>query len=232
MSIDKDLIEVSFDECIVGADVHVPGHSESWLKALIEYAQAYKIKTLLLAGDFWNLDALSRFELKDSELDLKKEISEGKAVLERLAKQFTVYMVCGNHDKRLPLALRGAINFRDAMSVFLEKRVHVTDRDHLYLNSGDRKFRICHPDMYSQIKGKIVSTLAQDLQENVMAGHPHYFSIQTNKTGKYLGIDLPCLCEPDMFQYKTKNTTTCPQWNNGFVHILRGKVRVITDFTF
>lgn len=232
MAVDNDLLEVSFDECLVGADVHVPGHSEKWLKALIEYARVYEIKNLLLAGDFWNLDALSRFELKDSDLNLKKELFAGKTVLEKLTKQFTIYMVCGNHDKRLPLSLRGAIDFSGAMKVFLGKKVFTTNRDFMYLTSGDKKFRICHPDMYSQIKGKIVSTLAQDLQENILAGHPHYFSMQTNKTGKYVGLDMPCLCEPEQFTYKTKNTTTCPEWNNGFVHIKNGKVRVLTEFTF
>lgn len=230
---DNDRLDISFEECIIGSDLHIPGHSMEWVNALLRYAKQHNIRKFVHAGDFFNFDALSRFELKDKKLTLEKELEAGKKLISKLREQFNgIYTVCGNHDKRLPIALKDSISFAEAMKVFVDAKVVATNSDHLFLTSGEITFRICHPESYSQVKGKIAGGLAQDLQENIIMGHPHYFSMTYNRTGKFMAIELPCLCDISAFQYKNRATTNCPEWNNGFLHMRRGHIRPITNLTF
>ena len=162
----------------------------------------------------------------------KKEIACAKQVISRLMQQFEVYLVCGNHDKRLPYFMKGNLDFKRGVKTLLNSNIKVTNHDHMFLTSGNSEFRICHPDRYSLVKGKISSNLSQDLQENIIMGHPHYFSLMLNKTGKYTCVEMPCMCDIHAFEYKNSSTTNNPEWNNGFLHIKAGKIRAITNFTF
>lgn len=229
----SDLLELSFEECLVCSDLHFPGHSLKWVRELIKYGRMHNIKKIIHAGDLFNFDALSRFELKDKKFPLDKELEVGKKVLLELRQHFNgFYTVRGNHDKRLPLAMNDSIDFATALNLLLDNKVVATNRDHLFLYSGGEKFRICHPDKYSTVKGKVAGGLAHDLQEHVIMGHPHYFSMSYNKTGRYMAIEMPCMCDKTAFQYKNEATTGCPEWNNGFLHIKKGKVKAITELTF
>ena len=187
---------------------------------------------MFIAGDYWNYDAISRWELKDKNLGLAEELKVGKELLQRLTKHFFVYMVCGNHDVRMPRILRFAISYSDWVATIHAKKVIVTDFDYMFLVSGGEKFRLCHPDLYSVIKNKSVSLLSQDLQEHIVMGHQHYISFATNKTGKYMAIDCGCMCDTKAFVYKKSQTTRCPEWENGFIHIKNGKVKLINEFSF
>jgi len=226
------VLTIRADEALVCSDVHVPGQHDTYIDKMINYGKEHKIKHLFIAGDFWNFDAISRWEIKDRNLTFGEELKIGRALLERLTKHFYVYMVTGNHDARLPKILQYSISFSDWMATVIAKKVIVTDYDYLYLDSNGKKFRICHPSLYSIIKGRQVSLLAQDLQENIIMGHQHFFSYSTNKTGQYICIDSGCMCDKDAFVYKRSSTNRCPEWENGFIHIKNGKVKLLSDFNF
>lgn len=226
------ILTVRAEESIVCADIHVPGESKVWIENLLDYRNKHNIKHILVAGDFWNHDAVSSWELKDPKMNLKTEIEHGKAVLRALTEKAHVYLICGNHDERMPRVMKYALSFSDWMKTIHETNITVTDYDHLFLDSGGERIRVCHPDLYSKIKGNQVAALSQDLQEHVMMGHQHFASISTNKTGKYMCVDLPCLCDPSKFLYKRASTSRMPEWENGFVHVKMGQARLVTNQTF
>lgn len=229
-------LTLDLHDCLVASDFHTPGENERAVQALIEYAIKHKVKHLIIAGDFWNQDSVSRWELKDPQMSLSYEIEQGLKLIHRLTKYMNLYFVKGNHDIRLCKAINYALTFSDWMKSItgnkFNKTVFVTNFDYLYLKSDNTKFRICHPDMYSRIKGSQVTMLAHDLQENVMMGHQHFFSMTTNKTGKYVGIDLGCMCDTKKFLYKNASTSRCPEWENAFVHVKGGRVHPITWYSF
>jgi len=226
------ILTVRAEECLACSDVHAPGESKLWINRLIEYAIANKIKTLFIIGDFWNNDSVSKWERKDPTMNLKKELEHGVVLLKKLTKHMRVYLLCGNHDERMPKVLKYALSFSEWMQNIYSHNIVVTDFDYMYMQSGNKKFRLCHPNMYSRIKGNISSNLAQDKHENVIVGHSHFLSLSTNKTGKYLCIDSGCMCDPNLFLYKNASTSRCPDWENGFIHIKSGKVKLISDNTF
>lgn len=229
-------LTLNLHECLVASDFHVPGESERAVQALIEYAIKHKIKHLIIGGDFWHQDAVSKWELKDPGMSLPLEIERGLKLIHRLTKYMNLYFVRGNHDIRLCRSINYALSFSDWMKSItggkFNKTVFVTNFDYMYLQSDNVKFRICHPDIYSRIKGSQVSMLAHDLQEHVMMGHQHFFSMSTNKTGKYICIDLGCMCDTKKFLYKNASTSKCPEWENAFIHVKGGRVHPITWFNF
>lgn len=225
-------LELELNDVIVASDFHVPGESREWIDKLLSYAHEHGVKHLIIAGDFWNHDSISRWQMKDPNLNLKLELKKGIALVRELQKQFSVYFLCGNHDSRLPKALDYSLNFTDWMDALFGDSVTVTDFDFLRLTSGGRQFRVCHPDSYSRVKGSQASLLAQDLHENVIVAHQHYISASTNKTGRYLCVDCGCMCDKNLFYYKKSTTTRFPEWENGFIHVKNGKVRVVCDYTF
>lgn len=230
---EKDgVLTIRADDALVCSDIHVPGQNEEYINKMIAYGKENNINHLFVAGDFWNFDSISRWELKDKNLRLGVELQIGKRLLERLTKHFFVYMITGNHDSRMPQILKYSITFSDWMASIITKKVVVTDYDYFYLDSNGKKFRICHPSLYSIIKGRQVSLLAQDLHENIIMGHQHFFSYSTNKTGEYICVDCGCMCDKNAFVYKKSSTNRCPEWENGFIHVKNGKVKLLSDFNF
>lgn len=232
----EDELVVKEENVIVASDFHVPGENKAAIRQMMEYAREHGIKHLIINGDYWNNDAVSSWELKDPSMGLSREIQQGTRLMRMLLQHFTVYLVCGNHDVRMPRALSHSINYVEWMtSLFPEdvgKKLFVTNFDHLYLDSGDKTYRVCHPSLYSRIKGRTVSLLSQDIHENVIMGHQHFLSMSTNQTGKFLCIDCGCMCDTNAFLYKRASTSRFPAWENGFLHIKSGKARLMTWYTF
>lgn len=218
------------ERALVASDFHVPGESKHWVNKLIEYGIKHHIKCLIIDGDFWNLDSISRWEIKD-KWPLAMEINHGQAILERLRKVFKIFMVRGNHDLRVTQALEGKLSYTEYMSTIAHKDIVVTNNDRIYLHSGNQRFRICHPSLYSKNKGTEVRTLSHNLQENILMGHQHFASVSTNHTGKYVAIDLGCMCNPNAFLYKNSQTSKLPEWENAFARIQQGKVSLITRYS-
>lgn len=232
----KQPLRLEVHECLVASDFHVPGENEEAVKHLLNYAIKNKIKHLIIAGDFWHQDAVSKWALKDPNMSLAEEIERGIKLINKLSNYMNLYFVKGNHDIRLCNALNFSLSFSDWMKSLVGKKfnktVFVTDFDYMYLDSNQVPFRICHPPLYSRIKTSQASALAHDRHENIIMGHQHFFSMTTNKTGKYICIDSGCMCDIERFLYKNASTTRCPEWENGFIHIKGGKVRPVCWYTF
>lgn len=225
-------VSIEAEEFLVASDFHVPGEDRRWIKRLLDYGKKNGVTTLVINGDFWNHDSVSRWQFKDPSMGLKLEIKKGIALVKELQQQFKLYFVCGNHDSRLPKALNYALNFSDWMDALFGDEIVVTDFDFMRVKSGKREFRVCHPEYYSRVKGSEATTLAHDLQENIIMAHQHFLTMTTNKTGRYLCVDCGCMCDQDVFYYKKSATSKFPSWENGFVHIKGGKVRLVCDYTF
>jgi predicted phosphodiesterase len=214
----------------VCSDWHVPGESNIWVSRLIKYLKDNKIKTLIIGGDFWNFDALSRFVIKDRKMNLADEIERGLEILNTITKIANVYLVRGNHDRRIVESFDGELS--EWMDSFGVKNLTVTDNDHLYLVSNGIKWRVCHPEAYSRVKGNVVKNVSLAKREHIISGHAHYLFSATETTGKFMAIDSGCLCDQSKFAYKREATNPLPEWENGFLHIKEGKFRLISENSF
>lgn len=229
---DHGHLTVLAKEAVVTTDWHVPGESKIWYRRLLSYIKEHKIKTLIVGGDFWNFDTLSRFVIKDRKWSLAQEIDRGLEILYTLTELCNVYLTRGNHDRRIVESFDGELSFAEWMNSFDIPNLHVTNDDYLHLISNKVTWRICHPDAYSRIKGNSVSKIAHARQENTILGHSHYHSVSSDSSGKYVCVDSGCMCEGPLFEYKNAATNPLPEWENCFLHIKDGKLKVISDYTF
>lgn len=224
-------MKITSSEALVCSDFHIPTHSQIWVEKLRKYASENKVKTLVIAGDYWNFDKLSDFETKD-KYTLSQEIKVGKTVMESLQSSFQrIVMVQGNHDIRMPRALKFGMTYKEWMDTVFDD-IEVTDDDHVILMSNGIPFRIAHAGGYSKIKGRVATDLSHCLQTNILIGHSHNFCLTMNHTGIYIACDLGCMCAAEKVLYKRSKTNTYPDWDNAFVHIKQGKIKAITERTW
>jgi predicted phosphodiesterase len=85
-------------------DVHVPFHDPVALDLFLRVSKTIKPSALIVAGDFIDFYAISRFvRTPERRLLLAEEIRQARELLQTLSKAFPraekIFM-CGNHEKR------------------------------------------------------------------------------------------------------------------------------------
>ena len=219
-----DFIKV-YGDVICISDVHIP----FWHRKLFEYVLAiavkFKIKTLIINGDFLNLDSFSRWVsgFKGKE-DTMLELKTASFFLIKALKVFSkIYITQGNHEDRLLRQLEGQIPNSVWFRMLHEevgKRIIVSDYPYIQVNDS---WKIVHPKNYGGIGGKIPSEIADCEGMNIISGHNHQFGIAVSKNGKYVGIDHGCSCDPEQIEYYNYSVTTGRKWQPGFSMIRNNK---------
>jgi len=207
--------------CAVTSDWHVPYHDQKLAHKLFEVCSRERIRKLVIAGDFLDFNSLSPF--LSCNRDLNTELEKAGILLEKIASFFEeVYLLPGNHEFRLSRKLETPLSFNHLVRMLTNaKNIVPTDYDFIELISGEKRWRICHPRNYSQIKCRVAYRLAAKFECNIIAAHGHFFGLTVSESGKYLCIDSGGLFDINLIEYYW-NTTTFPAWNQGFVVIRDG----------
>ena len=86
-------------------DIHFPDHSEEAVDAMLQYLKDYKPHGLLMLGDFWEMDGVTRWDRENNDLDKTlTELEEGakfikKKILKAAGPQCKVKIfLSGNHE--------------------------------------------------------------------------------------------------------------------------------------
>lgn len=216
-------------EAIVTADWHFPLFSPEMGNLVIETAQTTKIDTLIIAGDLFNLDALSRFEPKQDSAEIWAEIVVSREVICTLLKLFKrIYIIKGNHDERVVKALGYKLKFDKAMQLLLGidfedtlNKILFSSLDHMWVKPYENapswlSWYICHPIAYTQnplSKGRII---ADKYNANVITAHSHHFAMGWARDGKKIVAEAGGLFDTTKTEY-LQASTSYPEWTNGFL---------------
>ncbi len=205
----------------VTSDWHIPYFDTQLSDSLLNVCAKKKVRKLIIAGDLLNLDAVSTFLSRN--YDINEELRQAERILQVLSEQFAeVYVIPGNHDFRLARKLEVPISFEYVLRMFCNARnVATTEYDFVELTSGEKRWRVCHPKNYSQIKGRIAYRLAGKYECNVVSAHGHFFGMVVSESGKYLCVDSGGMFDKGKIDYFWR-TTTYPDWNQGFVLLIDG----------
>jgi len=217
-----------YGDCIITSDWHVPYCDLNLAEKVLEVAQKNKIKKIVIAGDFLNLDILSTFVSKPYELD--KELDNAYEVWKVLSAEFDeIVFIPGNHEYRLNRRLETPCEFRRLVRLFTEpsEKVITSEYDSITLFSENSEWLICHPKNYSPVKNRIAYRLAGKYECNVISAHGHFCGMVVSESGKYVCIDSGGLFDPNKILY-AQNTTTYPVWNQGFVMVVGGKPTIMS----
>ena len=238
-SLDTPIV-VRNTNAMVTADWHVPLYDPAYVNEMIERARALEIRTLVIAGDFFNFDALSAYDPKQESATLTREYNEALAVMRVLAESFdTIYYLWGNHDARMHRALGYAMKFRDAMRMvfgalgdeILEKLVF-TNLDHIWFEFDQAdgevsRWYLCHPANYSRVPLSNARQLAVKYNANVITAHSHHAAIGYAVNGEYTAAEGGGLFDKDKTAY-LQRSTTFPTWQQGYGWFLDGRFTLTT----
>jgi predicted phosphodiesterase len=215
------------------ADLHIPFTIyEEVLKALKKHRDA---DIVVINGDLLDLFAVSKFA-KDKEVALRRELEEGRELLEFIAKHFNdVIVIEGNHERRLKSYIRNIIP-TDLQFLFPDDILQmvvsgeVLDKEELdnvhvvgswWIKLFDTIF--AHPDNYSSANLKTVQntseyfTVVKNIHHRAcIIGHTHRTGWLVS--GEVLLMETGCLCY-DM-DYHNGSNFTKTKWTRAYATVL------------
>jgi len=234
--IELDTPIVHSGDIMLTADWHVPLYDPQYVNEMIETARTENLRTLCIAGDFFNFDSLSQYEPKQHDAGLERELNEGIAVMRVLFETFdTIYYLWGNHDARMHRALGFAIQFREAMkTVFgvlgeeLLTKMIFTNLDHMWIEGdGNTDWYICHPKNYTAVPLNNARRLASKHNANIITAHSHHCAVGYGPDGEKVVAEIGGLFDRTKTAY-LQRTTTFPTWQQGYAYLKDGTLKVLS----
>lgn len=185
---------------------------------------------MIIGGDFFNFDALSQYDPKQTDAGLEREYAEGLAVMRVVLETFDrVIYIWGNHDSRMHKALGFKMRFAEAMKMVFGAlgeeamaKIEFSNLDHCIIRSGDEEFYVCHPANYSSVPLNAARKIANKMNMNVITAHSHHCAVGFAEDGKKIIMEAGGLFEKSKTAY-LQRSTTFPTWTQGFVVIQDGR---------
>lgn len=213
----------------VTADYHFPLTDYPFLNQFLKRTAADGVKSLAIAGDFWNNDALSRFEYKQDTANLDVELARGNEAMIALLEQFDrIIFIWGNHDSRFHKALGYKVDFKTAMKMMFHEvpdrllnKLELSNLDHFkvdafpYADVGEDTWYICHPKTYSRIPLNGAIRIAAVKQCNILTAHSHHHAYGHDASGRFLVGEVGGFFDRHKVEYLNR-TEGFPHWQNGY----------------
>lgn len=211
----------------VTADWHHPLTDYGLVNQFIDHARDIGATNwLLVAGDWFNIDALSAFDFKQDEASLPRELEGSTETMRRLLDTFgEITLSWGNHDARVHKALGYKVPFVTAMKMMFHEldadlmaRIKFTNLDHVYIDTPRGPYYVAHPKAYSSIPLSTARRLAGIHHAHILTGHSHHTALGHDPSGKFTVGELGGFFDTTKTAY-LQRTTTYPKWQQGYAFI-------------
>ncbi|HEY6022229.1 MAG TPA: metallophosphoesterase [Candidatus Paceibacterota bacterium] len=231
ITLDKPLVHNG--SLAVTADWHIPMYDPAYANKFLQEAKDRGHSDLLIAGDFFNFDALSAYDPKQEDAGLEKELVEAMSVMRILLETFdNIYYLWGNHDDRMHRALGFKIQFKEAMKMVFGAvgaealtRIQFTNLDHMWVIDNEEKYYVCHPKNYTQTPLATARKLASKYNANVITAHSHHCAVGYGVDGEKVCAEVGGLFDKTKTAY-LQRSTTFPTWQQGYCFIEDGRLVV------
>lgn len=216
-------LTLPMDDYMVTCDQHSPYHSELWMNRVLLIAERFKIRKQIIAGDFYDMSAVSIF-LTEEPKDVDKEVAETEPAFKMVDYFDKNYFIQGNHERRIGNFTEGTLRARHMYKIFgmnrYDSKIVYSEYDKIAIED---KYLIMHPKSYSQISTAVGKRMAEKYHCHILNAHGHFSGVTYDRSGRYLCVDLGGLFDTSKIEYTSIKTTTHPTWNNGFGMIRNGK---------
>lgn len=213
-------------DAIITCDYHIPLHDPGFINVMIRCAKKHKIKKLVIAGDYFNMEDFSSYPPAQPEASIRIERHDGNLIMKTLLKTFDeIVFTWGNHDFRLTRKLGFKKSFEECMQWMLAsltpdewQKVKISDLDYmLYYPTGKDglKFRICHPKNYSDVPLAVGKKLAVKYGCSIITAHSHHCAIGAAPNGVDMLIEGGGFFDKHRTEY-IQRTTDNHEWVQGF----------------
>jgi len=223
---------------IISSDWHIPYYDNKLADHLIKIAKKFKIKKMIIAGDFTDQAAFRAILYNNSQIGISEEdlgytFSITAEVINILLDTFDeIRILTGNHDIYLLKVLQGKLKLETFWKLIgvskkeFNKRVFVSKYPFCSLN---KTWHITHPKTYSRIPMNVSRAISTKYRMSVLSAHGHQMGLSTDISGKDICGDSGGMFDYKKIGYKWLSDTTHPQWINGFSIIRKNKIYLFSD---
>jgi len=207
---------------LIMGDCHIPYINLDMYNKMKLVVKNRKPKCLILSGDITNQDAFSLYISEGGRGSFRKERYITDMFFEDMLELFDkIYIIMGNHDMRFFKVLMGEIEAPQFFKIFtdqLNKNIFVSG-NYRYCEFN-KTWRITHPKNYSKISTRVAESIAVIHQnKNIATGHGHHQGFRFEPSGKWMCVDVGCMCDANKLEYTAVVDSTNPKWNYGFMII-------------
>ncbi len=218
---------LSGDYAVCG-DVHNPFADWQWMRrvAIVARKELRRPRKLIVAGDFFNLDAFSQYLQVTHAPTWAEEREACKAAILYWLETFAeITMLMGNHERRMQRFTAGEFGESDLLALIYSNpnRVTMSPRGWCEVESGGERWRITHPKNYSINRLTVANDIAMKYRCHVLSAHEHHLAMSMDRYGRYCIVNMGCLVDPSKLAYVALDDNKSAAMVNGFV-ILKGGV--------
>lgn len=223
-------------DCIIVGDVQIPTTFWELAYMVDQVADLHlsKPRTLIIAGDFINADALSTYPHTVAPISLAEEFNIATDMLSAWSGTFDrIILLMGNHEMRIFKRLYGSIGVNEIRALFatgLEDVVEVYNVGQIIVKQNNINWRITHQSAYSKIKGRVANILAQKYQMNIISHHEHHLLQSRDDFDNYTIINNGGLHDYEKIAYVSQFDNTRTAMNNGFIMLRNGYPYMFTPY--
>lgn len=224
-----------WDDFMVIGDVQLPttDYDFAMLPAMIAKKHLKKSRRLIIAGDFYNMDAWSKYPNSISTPTWEQEKLSARNLLTIYSQVFDeIWMISGNHERRILERLGGQYGMQDVLAASLpEGKVKATVMDRCSVSTSQGVYTVLHGDNYAKKALNNADEWAQKFQTHIISHHEHHAAMGMDRYDRYYIINNGGLFDMNKMGYVQLKTNTCANMSQGFTMIKKGHPYLFGKFT-
>lgn len=227
--------EFEWDDFMVIGDVQLPttDYDFAMLPAMIAKKHLRKPRRLIIAGDLYNMDSWSKYPKLIPTPSWEQEKESAKNLLTIYAQTFDeMWMLSGNHERRILEALDGQYDINDVLAASLPSgKVKATVLDRCTVNTSRGKYAVLHGASYAKKALNNADEYAQKYQSHIISHHEHHAAIGMDRYDRYTIVNNGGLFDSTKMSYVQEKSNTMASMSNGFTMVKNGYPYLFGKFT-
>ena len=208
---------------MVVGDVQLPttDYDFAMLPALVAQRWLKPPRKLIIAGDFWNMDAFSSYDKIIQLPSLKDEMNAARNLLAIWANTFDeMYLICGNHERRRLAHMQGEEGIQDIIQTVIPNGkiwASVLDRCEVTTKAGI--VNVLHGGAYRKSPLNMADELAQKYQSHIISHHEHHCAFGVDRYDRYYIVNNGGLFDVNKMAYVQLLSTPRSGMSQGFTMV-------------
>lgn len=219
-----ETFKFTWDDFMVVGDVQLPttDYDFAMLPALVARRWLKTPRRLIIAGDFWNMDAFSQYGTVIKLPDYKTHEKQAAANLLTIWGEVfdEMYMICGNHERRRLLHMEGEEDIQDIVNTVVPYgRIRASVLDRCEVTTSRGVVNVIHGAAYRKNALTMADELAQKFQSHIISHHEHHCAFGVDRYDRYYIINNGGLFDVNKMTYVNIVTAPCSGMSQGFTMV-------------
>lgn len=221
-------LNIHCDNAVIVGDVHVPCTDYEFSRLVLYVARKQGVKTLIVAGDTFNMDSWSKYQAVVPAPKWQEERDAARVLFSEWVEWFDdIYVLMGNHDRRLQKWSGGQLGEADIFGmVDSSSKVHTSNFGWMMVETAAGEWRVTHSSQYSINQLTVAEQLALKHQCNVITHHEHHAAIGWDRYGRYVIVNNGALVDPAKLAYVVLDDSKNAVTQNAFTVLRNGVPRL------